>query len=168
MRIQAPQDFSVALLDYAEGEVAVTSVLVPEEAASHLTAIQLALNRQTTGTLLDEADELANAGLPISAILIAGTVLEFIGSSPVPRHPEVAEWRQLRNQAAHRSTGAFTVQQARQLIEGVRQLISDTRRHGERRPIAAAQIKGKYSHVPTSSADFMERKRDELEREDRR
>jgi hypothetical protein len=44
MRIQALRDFSVALLDYAEGEVAVTSVLVPEEAASHLAAIQLAFN----------------------------------------------------------------------------------------------------------------------------
>jgi len=155
------------LLDYAEGEVAVTSVLVPEEAASHLAAILLAFNRQTIGTLLDEADELANSGLPTSAILIAGTVLEFIGSSSAPPHPEVAEWRQLRNQAAHGSTAAFTVQQARQLVKGIRQLISNTSAHRERRHIDASQVKGKYSHVPTSSADFMERKRKELERENR-
>jgi len=54
-----------------------TSVLVPDEAASHLGAILLAFNRQIFGALLDEAGELAELGQAASAVLIAGTVLEY-------------------------------------------------------------------------------------------
>ena len=140
-----------------------TSVLVPEEAASHLVAILLAFNRQIFGSFLDEADELAELGQVTSAVLIAGTVLEYVersppaGVLPPEERRRIAEWRQLRNQVAHGSAAALTVGQARQVIEGVRQILASTHAPGEPgdglRPEAGAAraVKGRYSGVPTSS-----------------
>ena len=59
-----------------------TSVPVPDEAATHLGAILLAFNREIFGGFLDEADELAALGQVTSAVLIAGTVLEYVERSP--------------------------------------------------------------------------------------
>jgi len=155
-----------------------TSVLVPEEAASHLGAILLAFNREIFGSFLDEADELASLGLATSAVIIAGTVLEYFERSPSagappPEHQsKIAAWRQLRNQAAHGSAGAVSVQQAREVIDGVRYILSthlDSRGAAPRvQPevtISPRDVKGKYAYVPTSSEDFMRRKREELELE---
>src|ERR1700733_2996329 len=108
------------------------SVLVPIEAASHLGAILLAFNRQIFGSFLDEADELAGLGQATAAVLIAGTVLEYFergpyaGALPPEERRQIAEWRQLRNQVAHGSATALTVQQARHLIEGVREVLTAT------------------------------------------
>jgi hypothetical protein len=41
----------------------------------------------TFDALLDEAEDLANSGRVTAAILIAGTVLEFIGTLPYLRFP---------------------------------------------------------------------------------
>lgn len=149
-----------------------TSVLVPEEAATHLGAILLAFNREIFGSFLDEADELAGLGQAPSAVLIAGTVLEYFERSPAarvlpPEHrSKIAAWRELRNQVAHGSAGTLSVQQARQVIDGVRQILMTHSAQGG--PVAAPPgIKGKYAYVPTSSEDFIKRKRDELELEDR-
>jgi hypothetical protein len=164
-----------------EREVMMTSVLVPDEAASHLGAILLAFNRQIFGSFLDEADELARLGQAASAILIAGTVLEYFERSPAAgvlppeRRGQIAEWRQLRNQVAHGSAIALTVRQARQVIDGVRQLLEAPyapggpvdHPHAQAQAGAAAAVKGKYSHVPTSSGDFIKRKGEDLELEDR-
>lgn len=155
------------------------SVLVPDEAASHLGAILLTFNREIFGGFLDEADELAGLGLATSAILIAGTVLEYFVRSPAAgvlppeRLRQIAEWRELRNQVAHGPAVAVTVPQARQVIDGVRQILMAACAPGEpglqlRSQVGAARaVKGKYSHLPTSSGDFIGRKRDELELEDR-
>lgn len=156
-----------------------TSVLVPDEAASHLGAILLAFNRQIFGSFLDEADELAGSGQATAAVLIAGTVLEYFerspsaGALPHEHRRQIAEWRQLRNQVAHGSAISLTVQQARQLIEGVREILAATRAwekpDGRLRPDAGAAraVKGRYSGVPTSSDDFIRRKREGLDLEDR-
>jgi len=74
------------------------SVLVPQEAANHLGAILLAFNRDISGSLLDEADQLANLGKTTAAVLIAGTVLEYLERSPsaglIPpeRRSEIDSW----------------------------------------------------------------------------
>ena len=156
-----------------------TSIPVPEEAASHLGAILLAFNREIFGGFLDEADELAGLGQATSAVLIAGTVLEYFERSPSasvlpPKHrSEIEAWRQLRNRAAHGSAGAISVERARQMIDGVRQiLMTDSVSSGPVHPLrteagaALNLIKGKYAHVATSSEDFIKRKREELELED--
>ncbi len=155
------------------------SVLVPEDAASLLSAIVLAFNREISGSLLDEADELVKLGLATSAVLIAGTVLEYVESGPVAsavpaeHRSEVAAWRQLRNQVAHGSSGTVSVAEARRVIDGVRRILVTPTVSGE--PVAQSgseasllphAVKGKYAHVPTSSADFMRRKHEELELED--
>jgi hypothetical protein len=156
-----------------------TSVLVPDDAASHLGAILLAFNREIFGSLLDDANKLAISGQAAQAILIAGTVLEYTERSPIASalppeiRRQIAEWRELRNQAAHGSPVAPTERQARQVIDGIRQIllaVSVPREpgHGLRpQPGFARAIKGKYSHVTTSSGDFINRKREEIDLEDR-
>ena len=156
------------------------SVLVPDEAASYLGAILMAFNREIFGSFLDEADELVRSGQSASAVLIAGTVLEYFERSPVaglllPEHrSEIAAWRQLRNRVAHGSAGVIDAQQARQLIDDVRQILATRHVPGKTAPdrppsaVASAHfVKGKYAYVPTSSDEFIARKRAELALEDR-
>jgi hypothetical protein len=106
-----------------------TPVLLPEEAATHLGAILLAFNREIFGSFLDESDALAEAGHASSAVLIAGTVLEYLERSPAanalpPEHQsDVAAWLQLRNQVAHGSAGALSLQEVRDMIAGVRHIL---------------------------------------------
>lgn len=145
------------------------SIVVPEEAASHLAAIVLAFNRDVSGHLLDEAEELAALGHGAAAVLIAGTVLEYIERSPgaglvapEDRH-QLESWRRLRNQAAHGFAVAGSVEEARQVIDGVRRILAT----GTVSVRAAAGIRGKYAGVRTSSDEFIRRKRDDLELEDR-
>ena len=158
-----------------------TSVAVSEEAASHLGAILVAFNREIFSGFLDEAAELAELGQVGSAVLIAGTVLEYFERSPVAKAhspgygSETAVWRELRNRVAHGSAGALSVEQARQLIDGVRQILltGDVSSRPSYYPRAEASavphiIQGKYAHVPTSSDEFMVRKREDLELEERR
>jgi hypothetical protein len=163
-----------------------TSVLVPDEAAGHLGAILLAFNREIFGSLLSEAEELAGLGQATSAVLVAGTVIEYLEKSPTAellsptqRH-EMEEWRRLRNQVAHGSPGDLSPQQAQLMVTGIRGMLNSLHPAGHPRcstqvsnagasaqPITPASIKGKYAHVPTSSDDFMRRKHAELELEDR-
>jgi hypothetical protein len=152
-----------------------SSVSVPEEAASHLREILLAFNRDIFGSLLDEADQLAESGQETAAILIAGTLLEYLERSPgsdlvSPEHrAQIESWRELRNQAAHGSPG-ITREAAHSIIKGVRELVL-AGNVGEEGNIdivrLARSIKGKYADVRTSSDEFMARKRNELKLEDR-
>ena len=104
------------------------SVSVAEEAANHLWAILLAFNRDIFGRLLQEADDLASSGQPNAAVLIAGTVLEYLEHSPASQcvpaesRDDVESWRQLRNQAAHGS-GTVTPEQAQKVVQGVREIV---------------------------------------------
>ena len=59
------------------------SVSVPEEAATHLAAMILAFNRDVFASLLTEVDQLTDSGQIIAAVLIAGTVLEYVERSPI-------------------------------------------------------------------------------------
>jgi hypothetical protein len=157
-----------------------TSVLIPEEAASHLGAILLAFNREIFGSFLDEADELAGLDLATSAVIIAGTVLEYFERSPSagalpPEHRnEIVAWRRLRNQAVHGAAGTLSVQQAREVIDGIRHILGVHLEAGvaadrpwPERAVSPHDIKGEYAYVPTSSDEFMKRKREDLELEDR-
>lgn len=150
-----------------------SSVTVPEEAANHLGGILLAFNREIFGSLLDEAQQLAHEGQANAAVLIAGTILEYLERSPAsqlmpPQHRgEVETWRQLRNKAAHGASA--TAEQAKALVDGIRALLMS---HEPESCTDAAElarsIKGKYAHLPTSADDFIRRKREDLDLEDRR
>jgi hypothetical protein len=156
------------------------SVLVPEEAASHLGAILLAFNRGISGSLLNEAEELAKLGQTMAAVLIAGTVLEYLERGPaatlVPpgQRNEINSWRRLRDQVAHGSADTLTTEHVGRMIEGVRQIIMNQKMPTDsvgpfrtQATGAASALKGKYAHVRTSSDEFIKRKREELELENR-
>jgi hypothetical protein len=153
-----------------------TSVLVPDDAANHLGAMLLAFNRQIFAGFLDEAEELAREGLVASAIVIAGTVLEYLVKSPGAGlmrgevNAQVSVWSEFRNQAAHGSAATLTVGQATQMISGLRQILMAAPRMAgpvEQQLSNAHSVRGRYSHVQTSSADFIRRKSEEIDREHR-
>jgi len=58
------------------------SVAIPKDAANHLWEMLLSFNRETSGRLLDKAEELVAQGQTAPAVIIAGTVLEYVLRSP--------------------------------------------------------------------------------------
>ena len=97
----------------------------------------------------------------------------------LPRQPiseieeQIAQWRGLRNHAVHGDVPQPNVDQATEMIRGVRGLLTrDLRvvqdiRHGQDIAETPRQVRGKYKFVPTTSAAFIERKADELRLEHR-
>jgi len=110
--------------------------------------------------------------LPAAAVLIAGVVLESILAGP--REQEASEdrqqlegWFELRNSVAHAQTPAVTLEQAKQMVEDVRRSLRGeikVRPHAAppKPAEAARQVRGKYKFVPTSAAEFIRRKSEEL------
>jgi hypothetical protein len=156
-------------------------VRIPEEAANYLGAMLLSFNRDISGHLLDEAEKLASLGLTASAVIIAGTVLEYAGRSPAgiilpaARKSELEGWRRLRDEVAHDSPTRPDIEQVRRMLQGIREIVSFSATAAEPAPQSsgrdrafAGQVKGKYAHVRTSADEFMKRKREEVELEDRK
>lgn len=139
------------------------STILPREVTEHLeAAIQLA-NRQVHLRFLDEAELLLSFHLRAAAVLVAGVVLETelpgSGSQDLQR---IEKWSELRNRAAHKLEGVVTADEAKEMVDGVRAML--TRREvpfGPRRA-SPGQVRGKYSFVPTSAGEFIRRKADEL------
>ena len=113
-------------------------ISVPDEAANHLGAILLAFNREIFGGFLDEADELAALGQVTSAVLIAGTVLEYVerspaaGSLPIGTRSEIEAWRRLRNSVVHSSEGV-TARAARAVVTSILRVVRRLRSEEGRR-----------------------------------
>jgi hypothetical protein len=82
---------------------------------------------------------------------------------------QIESWRALRNQAVH-SSAAITTEQARSMVQNIREFglggDSGAELSGDI-PQLARSIKGKYAHIRTSTNEFIARKRDDLELEDR-
>ncbi len=106
-------------------------------------------------------------------MVVAGVVLEAILSGPAgqggPEDRERLEkWSELRNGVAHGQSSAVTLSQAKEMVEDVRATLKRETRFGPRLapPKAPAQspgqVRGKYTFVPTSAAEFIRRKADEL------
>jgi hypothetical protein len=147
--------------------------ILPQEVTEHLeAAIQLS-NRQVHLRFLNEAEALITLNLPIAAVRITGVVLESILSGF--REPGVAEewrrlerWLDLHNAVAHTDAAAVTLGQAKEMVEDVRNSLMREIKVGSHpstsQPPAEAtrQIRGKYKFVPTSTADFIRRKAEEL------
>jgi hypothetical protein len=145
---------------------------LPQEVAEHLeAAIQLS-NRRVHLRFLDEAEVLIACNLPAGAVLIAGVVLEsIIASLPeqgaAEDQPQLEKWFELRNSVAHAHVPAVTLEQAKQMVEDVRRsLMREIKvrpRLAPPKPAEAArQVRGKYKFVPTSAAEFIRRKSEEL------
>jgi hypothetical protein len=121
---------------------------------------------------LDEAEALLGLDFPAAAVLVAGVVLESIlagqlGQGAPEDRQRMEKWSELRNLAAHAHGASVSLDQAREMIEDVRRSLmhaSGARPHpaSETSPGGDRQIRGKYKFVPTSSAEFIHRKADEL------
>jgi len=157
----------------------VASVPIPEEAAKHLWEMLLSFNRETSSRLLDEAEELAAQRQAAPAAIIAATVLEYLLRSPAvkllaaSRKSEFNAWRRLRDEAAY-GVMSPDADEVRRMLQAVREIsLSGTAAEaGTETPgpprAAVSQLRGKYAHVRTSADEFMKRKREEVELEDRK
>src|ERR1035437_2169084 len=122
---------------------------------------------------VNEAEWLLAFNLPAAAVLVAGVVLEAIlagfreqgGSQDRQR---MRKWSNLRNSAAHSPVPTVTLDQAREMVEDIRGSLTGEIKVGP--PLsppkapdeAPPQVRGKYRFVPTSTAEFIRRKADEL------
>jgi hypothetical protein len=147
--------------------------ILPQDVTEHLeAAIQLS-NRRVHLRFLDEAELLLTFNLPTAAVLVAGVVLEAIlagfreqGGSDARQRME--KWLELRNEVTQAQVPAVTLEHAKEMVEAVRASLTREIRFGPRLAPTKApaeaprQVRGKYKFVPTSSAEFMGRKADEL------
>jgi hypothetical protein len=78
------------------------------------------------------------------------------------------KWSELRNGVAQGHGPTPSLDQAREMVEGVRKCLIRQSRVGPSLTLktgpagAPGQVRGKYKFVPTSSAEFIRRKADEL------
>lgn len=147
--------------------------LLPQDVAEHLeAAIQLS-NRRVHLRFLEEADLLLAFNLPAGAVLVAGVVLEAILAGLRERggsgnRSRMEKWLDLRNAVAHAQAPTVTLDQAKEMVEGVRESLTREIRIGphlaspEAPADAAWQVRGKYKFVPTSAAEFIRGKAEEL------
>ena len=122
---------------------------------------------------VNEAELLLAFNLPAAAVLVAGVVLEAIlagfreqgGSQDRQRMRKWSDWR---NSAAHSQVLTVTLDQAREMVEDIRGSLTREIKFGPRLASLKApdealpQVRGKYRFVPTSTAEFIRRKADEL------
>jgi hypothetical protein len=143
--------------------------LLPQDVSEYLqAAIQLS-NRRVHLRFLEEAELLLTVNLPAGAVLVAGVVLEAIlAGSQEPAGSGVRErlgkWTDLRDGVANSQTPAVSLDQAREMVRDVRESLTGETPGGPRpgKPQAPPQVRGKFRFVPTSAAEFISRKADEL------
>ena len=107
---------------------------------------------------------------PIGAIVISNAVLES-ALEAVPEKGsiddavEVEQCRRLRNAAANPEFSEPTLEQAADMVRGVRSFLTGLApgsKADRTARITVSQLRGKYKYVPTSSTAFIQRKADEL------
>lgn len=147
------------------------AIAIPEEVAAHLQAAIELSNRRIQIRLLHEAETVLAQKLPIVAVVIAGAVLESaLETVPLERYAghwaEIERWRTVRSTAAHAASSELTLEQATDMVRGIRDFLTElvpvaetTQLEGR---LTANQLRGKYKYVATSSTAFIQRKADEL------
>lgn len=147
--------------------------LFPRELTERLeAAIQLS-NAHMHGRILDEAEALLSSQLPGAAVALAGVVLEFLVTGQRCRRDpnevqQIEKWSQLRKGVVHSHEEIVSLDEARQMVAGVRELLLESASVSPRRVLKSnsklrpERVRGKYKFVPTSSAEFIARKADEL------
>jgi len=149
------------------------ATLLPQDVTEHLTAAIQLSNKHIHLRFLEEADTLLSLQAPAAAIVVAGVVLESLIAGQ--RHcadpnelQRIEKWSQLRDAAVHSHERIATLDEAREMVEGVRRLLLLATASGPRLAFAAhpnrslGPVRGKYKFVPTSSEEFIARKVDEL------
>ena len=149
------------------------SALFPQDVTEHLTAaIQLSA-KHIHLRFLEEAETLLSLQMPAGAIAVAGVVLESLVAGQRHRADpselqRIEKWSHLRNAAVHSNDRVVTLDEAREMLEGVRRLLLWATASGPRVAFTAhpnrvpGPVRGKYKFVPTSSEEFIARKVDEL------
>jgi hypothetical protein len=120
--------------------------------------------------LLEEAETLLSLQMPVAAIVVAGVVLEsHVAGQRHRADPNelqrIEKWSQLRNAAVHSLERTVTLDEARDMVAGVRHLLGRVTETSPRLAVTnrtPGRVRGKYKFVPTSSQEFIARKVDEL------
>lgn len=146
--------------------------LLPQDVTEHLEAAIHLSNRHIQVRLLGQAETLISSQFPVAAIAVAGVVLEFLVAGQRDRRDpnevqQIEKWSQLRNVAVHSHEAIVSLDEARDMVAGVRQLLHGVGIAGPRlsttKPnVDPERVRGKYKFVPTSSAEFIARKAEEL------
>jgi hypothetical protein len=147
--------------------------LLPKDVTEHLmAAIQLS-NKHIHLRFLEEAETLLSLQMPAAAIVVAGVVLESLTAGQRHRADPselqlIERWAELRNAAVHSHERVVTLDEAREMVAGLRRLLLRATATGPRIASTAhpnkgaGPVRGKYKFVPTSSEEFIARKADEL------
>ena len=146
--------------------------LLPQDVTEHLTAAIQLSNKHILLRFVEEAETLLSLQMPTAAVVVAGVVLESLLAGQPGANPnawqEIEKWSQLRAAAVHSQERMVTLDEARDMVAGVRRLLlqappSDPRLaytvHPNRAP---GPVRGKYKFLPTSSDEFIARKIDEM------
>src|SRR5438876_5516285 len=147
--------------------------LLPQDVTEHLTAAIQLSNKHIHLRFLEEAEILLSLQMPAAAIVVAGVVLESLVAGQGHRADpnelgQIEKWSQQRNAAVHSHERMVTLDEAREMVAGVRRLLLRATATSPRLAFTAHQnrapgpVRGKYKFVPTSSEEFIARKVDEL------
>jgi len=147
--------------------------LLPQDVTEHLTAAIQLSNKHIHLRFLEEAETLLSLQMPVAAIVVAGVVLESLVAGQRHRadpneSQRIEKWSQLRKVAVHSQERIPTLDETREMVEGVRRLLLRATASGPRLAFTAhpnrapGPVRGKYKFVPTSSEEFIARKVDEL------
>ncbi len=146
---------------------------LPQDVTEHLTAAIQLSNKHIHLRFLEEAETLLSLEMPAAAIVVAGVVLESLVAGQQNRADpnelqQIEKWSRLRNTAVHSDERMVTLDEAREMVAGVRRLLLQAAANGPRLVFTAypnkppGPLRGKYKFVPTSSEEFIARKVDEL------
>ena len=149
------------------------ATLLPQDVTEHLTAAIQLSHKHILLRFLEEAEGLLSLEMPTAAIVIAGVVLESLIAGQQHRADpnelqRIERWSKLRNAAFHAHERMVSLEEAREMVAGVRRLLLQATASGPRLAFAAhpnrtpGRVRGKYKFVPTSSEEFIARKVDEL------
>lgn len=147
--------------------------LLPQDVTEHLAAAIQLSNKHIYLRFLEEAETLLALQMPAAAIVVAGVALESLIAGH--RHrvdpnelQRIEKWSQLRNAAVHSGERMPTLDEAREMVAGVRRWLLRATATGPQLAVTAdpnrstGPVRGKYKFVPTSSEEFIARKVDEL------
>jgi hypothetical protein len=147
--------------------------LMPQDVTEHLAAAIDLSNKHVHLRFLEKAETLLSLQMPAAAIVVAGVVLESLIAARRDRVHQnelqrIEKWSEMRNAAVHSRERMLSLDEARDMVSGVRRLLLRATATGPRLTLTAdpktslGPARGKYKSVPTSGDEFIARKVDEL------
>ena len=153
---------------------------ISEEIDRHVEAVLAVSKREILWRLMSEAELCIDFDQTSAAAILAGLALEelfSVGDSRINEQPQqiIQAWRELRNRAAHPASRGNEVdpKAVAAMVMGIRAMLGpimgshDRPQHHPVTGDALTRVRGKYAFVPTSVDDFLKRKREDVEFENR-